>query len=216
LKRNKNTGGQPQSDHSSEQLQLLCIAASASRAALIVKLLQQQGFSVTVDFVDSEASFIQSLRDFQPEIIIAEYAENTFGAADAINILKTSAPEIPVLIVAEMQDEAKVISLIGYGAEDYILQNAPARLPLAIRNVLAKQTLKKEKQKAEEQTGTNAARYNALLEHSESAEIILSAEGTPLHVPARKDPAPLLPHPYIQALISPMAKHTAAYLLPKV
>jgi PAS domain S-box-containing protein len=150
--------------------------------AAIISRLKESGLSVTGTSAKCKESFVAALNDFQPDLIFADCTLNVFGAEEAIDILKEKELSVPVIIITAAENESKALSLIGSGAEDYILREHSGRLPVAVSNALEKHKLKKEKQAEAKQLQQKEQRYNSLLENSEAGEVILSADGKPLHV----------------------------------
>jgi signal transduction histidine kinase len=86
--------------------------------------------------VDTAEAFRQTLRDFSPHIVLADYTIPGFGGMEALAILQREAPAVPLIIVTGSLDEETAAECIKAGASDYVLKTNLTRLASAVRGAL--------------------------------------------------------------------------------
>ncbi len=88
---------------------------------------------------DNKSDYINCLQSFNPEIIISDYSLPSFTGLDAIEILKESNINIPLIIVTGSQNEDIAVECMKAGAIDYVLKDNIKRIGNSIVNALKQQ-----------------------------------------------------------------------------
>src|SRR5450830_1532617 len=117
-------------------LKILLLEDSPSDVELTFRELKRSGLLCDIQHVDTEHDFREQLSDFQPDIILSDYALPTFDGISALHIVKAEQPDIPFIFVSGTMGEETAIESLKQGAMDYIIKGNLSRLPSAINNAL--------------------------------------------------------------------------------
>jgi PAS domain S-box-containing protein len=130
-------------------LQLLLLEDSAEDAELIVSQLERDRLQIAWHRVDTEATYRASL-DSRLDVIIADYNIPSFGAPSALEILKASGLDVPLIVVSGSIGEETAVRMLQTGAADYFLKDRLSRLSQAIRRATEERRLRRERVRAQE------------------------------------------------------------------
>ena len=131
--------------------------------------------------VDTDEAFRRELRDFAPDIVLADYSIPGFGGMEALEILQGEAPLIPLIVVTGSIDEETAAACIKAGAADYVLKTHLVRLGPAVRSALEMRNHRAERAAAEAALRANEQRFRALVEHSWDAIALFGPDGAILY-----------------------------------
>ncbi len=125
-------------------LKVLILEDSISDAELIKRLLnrelQEMDFRIAMD----KKSFIQSLHNFSPDVVLSDHSLPQFDSSEALKITRDWLKEVPFILVTGTVSEEYAAEIIKLGADDYILKDRMGRLPAAIESALLKRKAMKE------------------------------------------------------------------------
>ncbi len=132
------------------QLKILLLEDSPDDADLIQRELKHGGIDFTSLVVDTKTSFINGIRDFNPDLVLSDHSMPKFNSAEALKIykghLKTLQRSAPFILITGTISEDFAVQCIKDGADDYILKDRLQRLPSAIQNALEKCRIENENQ----------------------------------------------------------------------
>ena len=132
-----------------ERLKILFLEDDISDAELIWREIQKNGITYEKLMVDNKNDYLDGLKKFKPDVIIADYTLPHFDGMTAIKLRNEFTPlTIFILVTGSMNDEIAV-ECMKAGADDYIIKNNLSRLGSAIVGSLQKSRLLKEKIAAE-------------------------------------------------------------------
>jgi len=131
------------------ELKILLLEDAPSDAELLERSLCREGLIFTALRVDTEPAFQQALNDFKPDIVLADYSLPSYNGRAALDYVQRAYPDIPVVMVTGAIGEEGAVELLTAGAKDYILKDRLARLPAAVRRVLAEQQEVQRRREAE-------------------------------------------------------------------
>jgi PAS domain S-box-containing protein len=117
-------------------IQILLVEDSPEDAELIKRELKRTGILCDIKWADSKESFLKEFEDRCPNIILCDYKMPSFGALDALAIVKERCPLIPFIVVSGTVGEDIAVETLQMGATDYILKNRMQRLGPAIKRAL--------------------------------------------------------------------------------
>src|SRR5262244_4189680 len=86
--------------------------------------------------VATRAAFLDALRDFNPDLILADYSLPSFDGIAALSIAREQCPAAPFVFVSGALGEELAIETLKQGATDYVLKQRLARLAPAVRRAL--------------------------------------------------------------------------------
>jgi DNA-binding NarL/FixJ family response regulator len=119
------------------RLRVLMLETSSEIAALIVGELQRTGLQVHWVRVDTEATYVGSLRSLAPDLILATPSLPGFDVLAALRVAQPLRPTAPLIVVAETLDHQTAVTCLRGGAEDVLLMSHLSRLGPAIRQALS-------------------------------------------------------------------------------
>src|SRR5688572_24038283 len=112
-------------------LRVLLLAESGTEID-VIRSLKTGSEEVKVRRVDSSGAFIESLREFKPEVVLVDDSSAQLEAGSAIGIVQEELPTAPIVVMMTELDEARATSFLRAGAEAFILKANSAKLSAAI------------------------------------------------------------------------------------
>jgi signal transduction histidine kinase len=131
------------------RLEVLIIEDSMVDSELIRHELRRCEFDVSCHVVQSDGDFKARLKEALPDIILADYNLGQWRGMDAVEILRKSRLDIPLILVSGALGDETAVECIKQGATDYVLKDKLARLPAAIHRALQEKRLRLEHREAE-------------------------------------------------------------------
>lgn len=131
------------------KIEVLLVEDSHSDALLLVHQLEQSGFAVNWNRVETEPEFLEAL-DPPPDIILCDYSLPQFGAMRALEICQGARWDIPFLIVSGSIGEEIAVDAMKAGATDYLRKDRLHRIGQAVIRSLESRDLRRGKRRAEE------------------------------------------------------------------
>ena len=107
-----------------------------SDAKLVQHQLRQAGFELEARIVDNELDFVAALAE-APDVILGDFNLPDFDAFKAIECLKSTGLDIPLIVVSGAIGEDVAVEAMRMGADDYLLKDRLGRLPAAVSRALS-------------------------------------------------------------------------------
>ena len=101
--------------------------------------------------VDNEEAYEKMLRDFNPDVILADHSLPSFDSSMALALLKDKQLDIPFILLTASVSEEFAVGILRQGAADYILKGRMQRLPSAVINSIRKRRLEDDRKELERQ-----------------------------------------------------------------
>jgi len=98
--------------------------------------LKKARFTVSADFVLNLAQCAERLHSQSYDVVLAEYPSPCWKGPQALQLLRQTVQEIPLLFVTTAIGRESIAQLIAGGAFDYVEREHIAQLPMAVRRVL--------------------------------------------------------------------------------
>ena len=152
------------------QLHILLVESQPSDAELTEQELLNKGILFTSLRVETKETFLKALKEFQPDLIISDYAMPEFNGMEALKLSLEHDPQLPFIILTGSKNEETAVDCMKTGAMDYIIKSRMTRLPSAVREAIDKQRMLREKQEAE-------AKYRRLYESMMDAFVSVDMNG---------------------------------------
>ena len=163
---------------SAPSLRVLVVEDRAEDAELSIRELQRAELDCETRRVDTAEGFRLALAEFAPDLVLADYTVPGFGGMVALEMLRATAPAVPLIIVTGSLDEETAAECIKAGAADYVLKTNLIRLGPAVRAALAFAKSQADTQAAEAALRVSEQRFRALVEESWDAVALFAADGT--------------------------------------
>lgn len=163
-----------------QYLRLLIVEDVPDDAELMVMHLEEEGFDVKWQRVQTEKDFLKALEE-EPDFILADWSLPSFSGLRALTLLKEKHLDIPFILISGSIGEEAAIDALHQGASDYILKDRSKRLGQAVRRTLDSRRYRKEKERAETDLKRRLAELEVLytmstsLRYLESLDEILTA-----------------------------------------
>ncbi len=198
-------------------LRLLLAEDSDDDAFLVLNALERDGFQIEFSRVMTPDGFRAALQPGNFDLILCDYVMLGFDALDALEILRESGRDIPLIVISGVIGEVVATEAMRHGAVDYLLKENLVRLGVAVEREVRESEIRRQKRIAEEfsrsQTEVLEMIFNGvpllrilehitrLVENLSTDEVLCSimlanAEGTHLEIAS----APGLPADFFEAL----------------
>jgi two-component system cell cycle sensor histidine kinase/response regulator CckA len=126
----------------STPLRVMVIENAMADAELNLHELQHAGFQCRPHIVGTREEFLDHLRRFHYDIVLADYRLPGWTGMDALSVIRKSGSEIPFILVTGTLGEEIAVECIRQGVTDYVLKDHLARLPLVVSRALEEKTLR--------------------------------------------------------------------------
>ena len=132
-----------------DKLRILILEDMAADAELMEDELTQAEFNYVAKRVANRSSFIKELKEFSPDLILADYSLPSFDGRTALKIVVDKYADVPFIFVSGALGEELAIELLKKGATDYVLKNKLSRLVPSVKRALNELAERNERKKAE-------------------------------------------------------------------
>jgi diguanylate cyclase (GGDEF)-like protein/PAS domain S-box-containing protein len=117
-------------------LKMLMIEDVPSDAEITLRELKRGGMEFIVRRVETERDLRRECVEFEPDIVVSDFALPQFDGLSALRIVRQLRPDIPFIFVSGTIGEETAIESLRSGANDYVLKTNLSRLPTAVRRAL--------------------------------------------------------------------------------
>lgn len=131
-------------------LKILMLEDLEDDVGLIERTLRKEGMNFSAVRVDDADQFVESLKGFQPDVILSDHALPHFNSLEALKICRREDIDVPFILVTGTVSEEFAVSCLKEGADDYVLKSNMVRLPSAIYSALRQRRLDNRRRKAEQ------------------------------------------------------------------
>ena len=132
-------------------LRALILEDDPADAELVAATLRRAGYSLEFDLADSAALLRERLGAAHYDIVLADYNLGDWTAMDALEILRESGKDIPLVVVTGTLGDEEAVECIKRGAADYVLKEHLERVPHAVDRALRHKAYRDEVAQQQEQ-----------------------------------------------------------------
>ena len=158
-----------------KKIKILILEDNPTDAELIKHECTELNLGVKFQKVDTKELFLDSIKSFNPDIILSDYSLPQFDGMSALRLAKKHAPSIPFIIVTGAINEETAVECMKAGAADYVLKDRLSRLVPSIKGALDKSRAMQEKKKAEDALVASEMRYRRLFESAKEGIVLMDA-----------------------------------------
>jgi len=145
------------------RINVLLVEDSANDAELIGEALRRAGLVPTLQHVETEAAFLAALNS-ELDVILADYDVPNFGAVRALDLLKRTDLDVPLIVVSGSIGEETAVRILQSGASDYLLKDRLTRLGQAVRRAMDERARRRKQRAVEDALNAAEARMRFALE----------------------------------------------------
>lgn len=132
-------------------IRVLFIEDSEIDVELTVRALEQGGFNVSSQCVETGEDLKRALETSQPQVILSDFSMPRLDGVQALRLARELAPEVPFIFVSGTIGEERAIEAIRLGATDYVLKDNMRRLGTVVRRALLEVAEREHVRSAEEE-----------------------------------------------------------------
>lgn len=147
-----------------KKLRVLIVEDSESDAALDIRALEQGGYRTSHERVDDAKQMEAALRKQVWDVVIADHRLPTMDAFRALELVKESGQDIPVIVVSGAIGEETAVMIMKAGAQDYVMKDKLMRLAPAVERELRDFKIRCEHKQAEKALRQSEEKYRTVLE----------------------------------------------------
>jgi PAS domain S-box-containing protein/putative nucleotidyltransferase with HDIG domain len=158
------------------ELKILMLEDEPADAELAQEELRRAGIDFSYMRVDTRDSFIAALKDFQPDIILADYRLPAFDGLSALAIAVEQAADVPFVFVSGAMGEEFAIETLHQGAADYVIKNRLGKLAPAVTRALQEAAERRLRRRAEAELAESEERFRKIAESAQDGMIIIGQD----------------------------------------
>ncbi len=148
---------------SGRSVRILLVEDSEDDAILLIRELTRGGYAVESHRVDAEGTLRDALR--QPwDLVISDFSMPDFSGLQAFEILRSVAPQVPVIFVSGVLGEDRAVEAMRLGARDYFVKGKITRLCAAVGRELGEVDNRRKRVDAERALAREERRYRSIFE----------------------------------------------------
>ncbi|NIR47617.1 PAS domain S-box protein [candidate division KSB1 bacterium] len=133
-----------------KNLHILILEDVAAHAQLMQRVLRKAGIPFSGRRVETEEAFLKALKEFKPDVILADYSLPTFDGVSALSKVQENGVDVPFIFVSGAIGEELAIETLKKGATDYVLKHRLSSLAPAVRRALKEAENRRARRQAEE------------------------------------------------------------------
>ncbi len=130
-------------------MRILLLEDSWADAELIGTSLRKSNIDCELVRVETRTDFVEALKTKTFDLILADYALPSFDGFSALDLARTTCPDVPFIIISGILGEERAIETLKNGATDYILKQRLERLAPAVERALREAKERESRQRAE-------------------------------------------------------------------
>jgi PAS domain S-box-containing protein len=162
-------------------LELLLVEDNPDDAFLLERHLRRHGFDPRITRVETAAAMREALAALAPagtaSIVLADYNLPSFSGPEALRILKSSALDLPFIMMSGAVSEEAAVESMRAGAQDYVTKQNLTRLVPAIERELKEADTRRNRVAAELALRASQTRFHRLVEAMPLGLVIAESSG---------------------------------------
>jgi len=159
-----------------EKTRILFIENVEANMDSAIRELQKDNVNYNWVRVETRDTFEKQIRDFNPDVVVCNYAVPGFNGLEALKTTLSTAQKIPVILISGPTNEETAVACIKAGATDYMLRDNLKRLPSAVTDALTQAEVWQERSKADHANMEWDANYRTLLESTNDTAFLKNEE----------------------------------------
>ncbi|HWS62325.1 MAG TPA: response regulator [Steroidobacteraceae bacterium] len=158
-----------------QTLKALLVEDDVDDAELLVRKIKEAGYILEWTRVETERDFLASLRT-PPDIIFSDYSIPRFGGLRALEVLRSTGLDVPLILVSGTVGEEVAVEAMRYGATDYLLKDRTVRLATALKRALSDTLLRAEQRRTQEALRNSVQLLRSIVDHTMDCIMVVTPE----------------------------------------
>lgn len=154
-----------------EGLKILLLEDEPIDAELATRALHKAGIEFSPLRVETRDAFVAALKDFRPDIVLADYRLPAFDGLQALAIAVEQAPDVPFIFVSGAMGEEFAIETLHQGAADYVIKDRLGKLAPAVSRALQEAAERRLRRRAESELAASEERFRKIAESAQDGLI---------------------------------------------
>lgn len=160
-----------------EPIKILLVEDVELDAELTERELKRTNLNYVSKRVEEESDFINNLKFYKPNIILADHSLPNFDGITALKISKELSPGTPFIFVSGKIGEDFAVEMLKEGATDYVLKSNLPKLGHAVQRALNEYNEQVELKNAEDALLESENKYRTLFEKNKHPIIVFDDKG---------------------------------------
>jgi len=139
--------------------------------------LLRGGGEIVVEHAASAQAIEQTLRWFEPDLVLSEFSVPTLKARQALNLVHGLRPGVPLVFLSDEHDEQRELEALRSGAFDCVPKTERVRLLAVMTNALSVTHERRFRALAERALQESEMRFRLFMEHMPGAVYMKDLEG---------------------------------------
>jgi len=132
-----------------KDLQVLVIEDSEDDTKMLVKELQNAGFTPTCRQVETVPALKSALAQRNWDVVVCDHSMPGMRSQDALHLLRREQGDVPFIVVSGTMGEDNAVNIVKAGANDYVMKSNRTRLVPAIERELREAEERRARREAE-------------------------------------------------------------------
>ncbi len=132
-------------------LRVVLVEDDDNDALLIQSALRNGGLRPETTRAETPEQLASALQNGPIDIVISDYSLPSFNGRQALEMVKESGRDVPVIVVSGSVSEEVVVQTVKAGARDYLMKPNLTRLAVAVEREIEEARDRREKRNLEEQ-----------------------------------------------------------------
>ena len=162
-------------------MKILYLEDNTSDYELLDLSLQKSNLEFTLERAENKAQYQKAL-ETPYDIIISDYNLQGFTGTDALKMLREKDQSIPFVVISGTVGEEQAVSLLHYGASDFLLKKNVKKLPIIIERVLRNKMIDDERRNFQKELINKNLILDSLFNSFEDMVFLKDTNGTYLKV----------------------------------
>jgi PAS domain S-box-containing protein len=148
-------------------LRVLIVEDNEDDARMFLRELESGGYSVAHRRVETSGAMRRALMSEPWDIVLSDYTLPSFSAPAALEVLRSTAIDVPFIIISGTIGEEAAVASLKAGAHDFMVKGRLARLIPAVDRELREAAARRKQVDAELQLYLSESKYRRIVETSQ-------------------------------------------------